>query len=159
MKKDHVTSDILDLYRELIIDHAHSPRNYRSLVDATNSSEGINPLCGDKLYLYIKINSKKIIEDISFEGTGCAVSMASASLLTESIKNLSISEANDYFESVISFMLDKNNDSNLNKKINLSKLKALEGVKQYPMRIKCATLAWHALHAAINKTSFSVTTE
>ena len=159
MKKDHVTSDINDLYRELIIDHAHNPRNYRSLVEATNSSEGVNPLCGDKVYLYIKINSKKIIEDISFEGSGCAVSVASASLLTESIKNLSISEANDCFELFINFILDKNNDSNLDKNINLSKLKALEGVKQYPMRVKCATLAWHALHAAINKTSFSVTTE
>ena len=159
MSMDQSTSDILDLYRELIIDHAHNPRNFRSLAKATHSSEGINPLCGDKLHLHIKINSRNIIEDISFEGSGCAVSMASASLLTESIKNLPVSKANDYFELVIDFMLDKKNDSNLNKNINLSKLKALEGIKQYPIRIKCATLAWHALHAAINKTALSVTTE
>ncbi|MAD91817.1 MAG: SUF system NifU family Fe-S cluster assembly protein [Gammaproteobacteria bacterium] len=157
--KTQSISDIQNLYRELIIEHAHKPRNYRHLKDATHTAEGINPLCGDKLQLYIQVDKKKIIKDIGFEGSGCAISMASASLLTETIKNLSLIEANNYFISINNLLLNKKINSKSSKNIDLSKLKALEGVNQYPMRIKCATLAWHALNSAINKNSPIVTTE
>jgi nitrogen fixation NifU-like protein len=152
-------SELQDLYRELILDHARKPRNFKSLDNATHTAEGINPLCGDKLRLYLCVDSENQITDIGFEGSGCAISMASASLLTETVSDLSVMEADSYFSAVTSRLTQVANDTAAATNIDLSKLKALDGVREYPSRIKCATLAWHALHAALENSQTTATTE
>jgi nitrogen fixation NifU-like protein len=148
-----------DLYRELILDHARSPRNFRRLPNATHTAEGINPLCGDKLHLDLVVDADNRVADIGFDGSGCAISMASASLLTETVANLSVAEAEACFEAV-SGRLTGAVELQSVPGVDLSKLRALDGVREYPTRIKCATLAWHALHAAIgNNTAVTATTE
>lgn len=152
------TDDLRDLYRELILDHARSPRHFGKLESTSHQAEGINPLCGDKLRLYLKIDADQTISAVNFEGSGCAISVASASLLTETINGLSTERALDYYENVV-YLLTGVDATNPEIRLDLGKLKALEGVREFPSRVKCATLAWHALHSAINNTNDTVSTE
>jgi nitrogen fixation NifU-like protein len=151
--------ELQDLYRELILDHARNPRNFKCLDNATHTAEGINPLCGDKLRLYLCVDSSDRITDVGFEGSGCAISMASASLLTETVSDLSVADADDCFDAVTGRLTRELTDVSLPENIDLSKLKALDGVREHPSRIKCATLAWHALHAALEQSPTTATTE
>ncbi len=151
-------SSIRDLYRELILRHAKAPQNFRFLKGATHTATGINPLCGDKLHVYAAVNDQATITDLSFEGSGCAISMASASLLTETIRELDVDEANTFSLDVVAHLKDKNHERPGIAPI-WGKLRALEGVRQHPSRVKCATLAWQTLHAALNQTTNVATTE
>jgi nitrogen fixation NifU-like protein len=134
--------DIQDLYHELIIDHGTEPRNYRSLNDA-QELEGYNPLCGDKVKIFLKIDNDRIHE-ISFQGKGCAISIASASLMTELLTGKTLTEASTLFEEFQQLMICEKPFP-----IELGKLAALSGVRTYPARVKCATLAWHTLHGIL----------
>lgn len=151
--------ELQELYRETILDHARKPRNFRRLAKATHTAEGINPLCGDKLRLYLVVDANETVIEAGFEGSGCAISMASASLLTEIVSNLSVTDADACFTSVTGRLTQQTVDGELTTKVDLSKLKALDGVRAHPSRVKCATLAWHALHAALNHSQTSATTE
>ena len=152
-------SELQELYRELILDHARQPRNFRRLANATHTAEGINPLCGDKLRLYLIVDANETVIEAGFEGSGCAISMASASLLTETISNLSVTEADACFNSVTRRLTQAAIDDEMPANVDLTKLQAFDGVRKYPSRVKCATLAWHALHAALNHSQTSATTE
>ena len=150
----HNDDELRDLYRELILDHAKSPRHFGALANATHTAEGINPLCGDKLRLYLEVVGDRI-KDVSFEGSGCAISVASASLLTETVIGLGIDEAEKYFAAVTSRMTGSADTSD----VDFGKIVALDGVREFPSRIKCATLSWHALHAALQDQAGPATTE
>lgn len=150
-------NDLRDLYRELILDHARKPRHFGKLAGATHTAQGINPLCGDKLHLYLQLDDAGKICDATFEGSGCAISVASASLLTDSVIGLSKSDALQRFEAVTSRLTS--NSDHAGTDVDLGKLRALEGVREYPARVKCATLAWHALNSAIEQHSSPVKTE
>ena len=141
--------DLRDLYRELILDHAKKPRHFGKLDGATHTAQGINPLCGDKLHLYLQLDDSGKICDAKFEGSGCAISVASASLLTDSVIGLDKSDALHRFEEVTSRLTG--NPDPASEEVDLGKLRALEGVRDYPARVKCATLAWHALRNAIDE--------
>jgi nitrogen fixation NifU-like protein len=147
--------ELRELYRELILDHARNPRHFGKLSGTTHSAEGINPLCGDKLHLYLQLSDDGLINDAGFEGSGCAISVASASLLTDTVVGMNESQALQKFDDVTSCLT--NGDSHGN--FALGKLRALEGVREFPARVKCATLAWHALRAAITESSNSASTE
>ncbi len=147
-------AELRDLYREMILDHSRKPRHFGRLPDATHKADGINPLCGDKLRLYLKIEDGTI-ESLSFEGTGCAISVASASLMTDAIEGLTVESAESCFDSVT----DRLTGGSSHLGAPLEKLAALEGVRDYPSRVKCATLAWHALHAALTEDPHPATTE
>lgn len=151
------SGELRTLYREVILDHARKPRNFRRLHQATHVAEGINPLCGDKLRLYLMVDDNAQVIDAGFEGSGCAISMASASLLTETIRNLSVREAEACFTSVTARLTQQ--QASGEPTVDLPKLEALDGVCEYPSRIKCATLAWHTLHAALTQSQTSATTE
>jgi len=147
--------ELQDLYRELILDHARSPRHFGKLASATHEAEGINPLCGDKLKVYFVVDNEGRIADARFEGSGCAISVASASLLTETVIGLSTDEAMSRFSGVVDALTGTTQvDAS-----KLGKLAALLGVREFPSRVKCATLSWHALNAAINKKQEPATTE
>lgn len=148
-------TELRDLYRELILDHARSPRHFGKLDDATHSADGINPLCGDKLKLYFRLDGNMKISDACFEGSGCAISVASASLLTETVTGMTVAEATDFFHAVTASLSGKSET----KSVDLGKLRALQGVKEFPSRVKCATLAWHAMNAALNQETRLATTE
>jgi len=153
--------ELQDLYRELILDHARSPRHFGKLPDATHTAEGINPLCGDKLKMYFRIDGDDRISDARFEGSGCAISVASASLLTDTVIGLQTEEALEYFSALVTRLAGAQSadDENAGDGINLGKLRALEGVREFPSRVKCATLAWHALNSAIQNELQPATTE
>lgn len=152
--------ELRELYRELILDHARSPRHFGKLEGATHSAEGINPLCGDKLKIYFTIDDSGRIDDARFEGSGCAISVASASLLTDTVIGMSTEEALDYFRTLVSRLSGRSGGGERPvKAVDLGKLTALEGVKEFPSRVKCATLAWHALNSAIQQKAEPATTE
>lgn len=151
--------ELRELYRELILDHARSPRHFGKLSDATHSAEGINPLCGDKLKMYFQIDSENRISDACFEGSGCAISVASASLLTDTVIGLNTDDALKYFSALVDRLAGRASTDDSNNDINLGKLRALEGVREFPSRVKCATLAWHALNSAIRQDSQPASTE
>ena len=146
-------SDLRELYQEIIIDHNRSPRNFYVMEDATQHIDGYNPLCGDKVTVYLKVKDG-IVEKASFQGSGCAISVASASLMTESLIGKSVAEVEQLFEQFHHLMTSESNNTT-----NLGKLQVLGGVRAYPSRIKCATLAWHTMHAALLEQSKPVTTE
>lgn len=133
-----------ELYQELIIDHGRHPHNFKSMKDASVSQEGFNPLCGDRLTLFLKINNGKIIE-ASFEGSGCAISIASASLMTDALKGKTVEGAKKIFDD-FHLLVTKGDEKNI---VALGKLSALKGVYAYPSRVKCATLAWHTMMEAV----------
>ena len=147
--------ELRDLYRELILDHARSPRHFGKLEGMTHSAEGVNPLCGDKLKLYLAVDGDQI-KDARFEGSGCAISVASASLLTDTVIGLPVSRAHDYFGAVTAALSGKPTASTT---VDLGKLRALEGVRDFPSRVKCATLAWHAMNSALSNDNQPATTE
>lgn len=146
--------DIQELYQELIIDHGTEPRNCHPLNAVTHHAKGVNPLCGDKLEIFILLKDGKV-SDISFLGQGCAISMASASIMTETLKGKTIAEVQDYFQRFVGMVTSDADELEDNQ---LGKLQALAGVRAYPSRVKCATLAWHAMDAALNKNE-EITTE
>jgi len=151
--------EMRDLYRELILDHARNPRHFGRLDDATHTAEGINPLCGDKLHLYVRLDAAGRIDAVSFEGSGCAISVASASLMTDAITGLSLQQALDCFATVTERLRNPDASQERDIGVNLDKIKALDGVRDYPSRVKCATLAWHALNSAMQGNSTPVSTE
>jgi nitrogen fixation protein NifU and related proteins len=135
------------LYQELILDHNKNPRNFRIMTPHDRESVGHNPLCGDKLVLYLKLSDDQHIEDVSFVGEGCAISKASASLMTTAVKGKSITEAMELFQQFHDMSTGQLNiDTEPNK---LGKLAVFAGVRDLPARVKCATLSWHTLHAAL----------
>jgi nitrogen fixation protein NifU and related proteins len=145
--------DLRDLYQELILDHSRHPSNFRGMSDATRSVEGDNPLCGDHLRLFVRLHGERIV-DISFQGSGCAISVASASLLTERIKGTTVTEAEALFHRVHRLLTMEEAAT------YEGELAALAGARQFPMRVKCATLSWHALRAALQDgTADQVSTE
>jgi nitrogen fixation NifU-like protein len=137
--------DLQELYREVILDHNRTPRNFGELKDATRVIDGVNPLCGDKMTLYVKLRAGRV-EDISFKGTGCAISVASSSLMTERVKGRTVAETLALFDQVHDLLTGEDVHVHVEE---LDKLAALGGVREYPTRVKCASLAWHALKAAI----------
>jgi len=151
--------DIQDLYRALILEHARAPRNFGRLDEATHTAEGINPLCGDKLRLYLCVDDEDRIVNLGFEGSGCAISVASASLLTETLCGSSVADARSCFDAVTHRLTAKSPGDDTTTGIDISALRALDGVRQHPSRVKCATLAWHALHAALEHSPITATTE
>jgi nitrogen fixation NifU-like protein len=148
-------SDLRELYQEVIIDHNRHPRNFYKMEDATQQIDGINPLCGDKITIYLKVVDN-VIQEASFQGTGCAISIASASLMTDSLPGKTIQFVEAIFKKFHDFITATDKPTNTEE---LGKLNVLGGVRDYPARIKCATLAWHALHAALNESSEPVSTE
>lgn len=153
-----MNEELRALYQEVIIDHGRHPRNFKKLEHPSCSQEGNNPVCGDHLTLYLRIENNKII-DASFEGEGCAISMAACSLMTEKIKNISTAEALQLFDAFHILVTEPEPPAETRK--YLGKLAVLGGVRDFPVRIKCATLAWHALKAALDniKTKHAVSTE
>jgi nitrogen fixation NifU-like protein len=152
------SGELMNLYRERILEHARNPRNFGKLSNATHIAEGINPLCGDKLKIYLRINDD-VIEAVRFEGTGCAVAMASASILTDTTQSLECSEALNCADAVSERLTDTAPPHEAEQDDVPDQLRALDGVKEFPARVKCATLAWHTLRSAINKDAQAVTTE
>ena len=138
-------SDLSELYQEVILDHNRRPRNFHALAEASHSAEGYNPLCGDRLTLYLKVTGDTI-EDVSFEGAGCAISKASASLMTDAVKGRTKAEAQALFER-FHRMVTTPPDQPVEE---MGKLSSLAGVREFPVRVKCASLAWHTLKAAFN---------
>ncbi len=146
-----------DLYKQVIIDHTKAPRNFGKLEPCSHDAEGFNPLCGDQLHVYLQINDDNIIEDVKFEGQGCSISTASASLMTENLKGKSIDEFEhmfDAFHDMATADMDTPPDEE-----TLGKLAVLAGVKEFPSRIKCATLCWHTVKSAIEGSGEPARTE
>jgi nitrogen fixation NifU-like protein len=148
-------SELSDLYQEVILDHNRRPRNFRTIEDASRRQEGYNPLCGDRLTLYVTLDGDRIT-DVAFQGSGCAISKASASLMTETLKGKTVADARELFEKFHD-MVTSSPDTEA---ADLGKLSVLSGVREYPTRVKCASLAWHTLKAAVSgETDAPVTTE
>ncbi|MFU8895446.1 MAG: Fe-S cluster assembly sulfur transfer protein SufU [Gammaproteobacteria bacterium] len=139
--------DLADLYRDVIIDHNRKPRNFRKIPPPCRHAEGLNPLCGDKLQVYLKVDADDRIEDVSFEGSGCAISIASASLMTETLCGRTRAEAETLFERIHG-MLTGTEEADIDA---IGKLAALAGVREYPSRVKCASLCWHTVHSALEE--------
>lgn len=147
-------ADLRDLYQQVIMDHNKKPRNFRDMADANHLAHGNNPLCGDALVVFVKMNGD-VIEDVSFQGSGCAISVASASLMTEALKGKTIAEAEVIYQQVHKQMTNEDADPAV-----LGKLAVLGGVREFPARVKCATLSWHTMHTAMESDhDISVSTE
>jgi nitrogen fixation NifU-like protein len=149
-------SDLRALYQEVILDHSKRPHNYRPMPEATRSAQGYNPLCGDKVTLYVKLENDRLA-DISFQGTGCAISTASASLLTQALKGKTRAEAEALFAKFHDFVTGKGPQGQ--PATELGKLAVFSGVTEFPVRVKCATLVWHTLRSALRGSGEVVTTE
>lgn len=147
--------ELKELYREVILDHNRSPRNFGELEDADRVVEGVNPLCGDSMTLFLKLAEDGSIREARFRGTGCAISVASSSLMTEMVIGLTVDEALTLFERVHAMLSGTEEPDHE----QLGKIVALAGVREYPSRVKCASLAWHALNSALAGESDQVTTE
>jgi len=152
--------NLKELYQEIILEHGKNPRNLGKTENFNKDAKGNNPLCGDNVHVYLKLNDQRKVEDISFEGSGCAISMASASIMTDLIKGKSDNEAKEIIEDFLG-MIKENPElkSNILKEDDKTKLMCLSGVKQYPMRVKCATLSWHTLVSAIGNDGKEISTE
>jgi nitrogen fixation NifU-like protein len=149
-------ADLRDLYQEVILEHSKAPRNYRELPTPDHKAEGYNPLCGDRFTVYLHMEGNAI-RDITFQGSGCAISKASASMMTQSLKGKTKAEAEELFErfhNVVTGQVSGNGDQ-----AKLGKLAVFSGVSEFPTRVKCATLAWHTLQAALDDAQESVSTE
>jgi len=147
-------NNLTDLYQDLILDHNRHPRHFYSMAHATHVGHGNNTLCGDQLTIYLDIKDN-VISEISFSGQGCAISIASASLLTERIQHLTVADAKDCFTAVYTMLVESSDTP----PASLGKLHVLAGVQAYPSRVKCATLAWHTLLAALERNIQTVQTE
>ena len=152
--------DLKQLYQDIILEHGKSPRNFGKCEKYTHQAKGHNPLCGDQVQVYLKLNNEKKVEDLTFEGSGCAISMASTSIMTESVKGKSAEVAKkivtDFLNMIKNTSEINSNDLNEDQK---TKIMSLSGVKQFPMRVKCATLAWHTYVAALNHSDKIIKTE
>ena len=146
--------ELQDLYREVILDHNRRPRNFGELADADRVIEGVNPLCGDKMTLYLKLADGKV-QDVKFKGSGCAISVASSSLMTERVKGATVEASLALFDKVHDLLTGAGDAS----PEELDKLAALAGVREYPTRVKCASLGWHALKAALDGGGAKISTE
>jgi len=147
-------SDLRELYQQVILDHNKSPRNFRALDACEHEADGFNPLCGDKVHIYVKLDGDRIT-DVSFQGEGCAISTAAASMMTEAIKGKTVSEANALFDAYQRMVMgEESGDTS-----TIGKLAVFEGVREFPMRVKCATLAWHTFRAALKGGDEAATTE
>lgn len=140
--------DLEDLYQEVVMDHNRRPRNFKKLENAQRSAEGFNPLCGDQISLYVNVDDEGVIEDIGFEGAGCAISKATASMMTEAIKGKNVARAEQIFDA-FRHMLTRKPEEEYDYEL-LGDLEILQGVSQFPTRIKCATLSWHTLNSALD---------
>ena len=152
--------NLKELYQEIILDHGKNRRNLGKFDNCNKDAKGHNPLCGDKVHLFLKLDENKKVDDISFEGEGCAISMASASIMTDLMKGKSEKDAKEIIEKFLDMIKEKDNiDTKLLEEDEKTKLMSLGGVKNYPMRVKCATLSWHALSSALEDFQKEVTTE
>ena len=152
--------NLKELYQEIILDHGKNPRNLRKTENFNKDAKGHNPLCGDKVHIYLKLNENKKVEDISFEGQGCAISMASASIMTGLVKGKEEKEVKEIINDFLEMIKEKESlNSKLLEEDEKTKLMCLSGVKQYPMRVKCATLSWHTLISAIDKSQNEINIE
>jgi nitrogen fixation NifU-like protein len=149
-------SDLRDLYQEVILDHSKRPRNFHAMPEADRKAEGYNPLCGDRETVYLDLEGDRL-QDVSFQGTGCAISTASASMMTESVKGKTRAEAEALFDRFHDLITGK--DGGGNGGPELGKLAVFSGVREYPVRVKCATLPWHTLKAALQGDATPVSTE
>jgi len=147
-----VDSHIEELYQSIILDHNRRPQNFRAMADATAHADGANPMCGDQLTVWLKLDGTRVA-DVSFQGIGCAISKASASLMTQAVKGKSRAEADALFEKFHALVTGRGSGD------DLGALKALSGVSRFPLRVKCASLAWHAMKAALQGDAERVTTE
>jgi len=147
-------SELTDLYQEVILDHGRKPRNFRAMPDATATAEGLNPLCGDHYHVFLRMDGDRI-EDVSFQGNGCAISKASASLMSAALKGKSRADAEDLFQRFHKMVVE----GDASQAEGLGKLAVLKGVAKFPTRVKCASLAWHAMHSALHGDSQPATTE
>ena len=148
-------SDLNELYQEILLEHNSKPRNFRKLDQANHSADGFNPLCGDRISLYLQVEDG-VITDVGFQGTGCAISRASASMMTQSIKGQKLETAEQVFEQFHKMLIEPGAELDYDQ---LGDLETLAGVAEFPTRIKCAVLAWHTLRAALEGQSDGVTTE
>ena len=152
--------DLKQLYQDIILEHGKSPRNLGKCEGYSHEAKGYNPLCGDKVHVYLKLDNEKKVESLTFEGEGCAISLASASIMTELVKGKSFEEAKEIMDAFLNMIKNtseiQSNNLNEDQKI---KLMSLSGVKQFPMRVKCATLSWHTLIAAIDNSNEEINTE
>jgi nitrogen fixation protein NifU and related proteins len=146
--------DLKELYRDVILDHNKQPRNFGRLEPADTHADGHNPLCGDRLSVFVKMNGDRI-EDLKFEGKGCAISTASASLMTEAVKGKDKATIRNLFEQVHNLLTKQDAPAGA----ELGKLAALQGVREFPSRVKCASLCWHTLNAALDRGASTVSTE
>ena len=152
--------NLKELYQEIILDHGKNPRNLRKSENFNKDAKGHNPLCGDHVHVFLKIDENKKVEDISFEGHGCAISMASASIMTDLVRGKEEFEVKEILQDFLEMIKEKDElKTNLLKEDEKTKLMCLSGVKQYPMRVKCATLSWHTLISAIDNSQQIVKTE
>ena len=152
--------NIKELYQEIILEHGKNPRNLRKTDNFNKDAKGYNPLCGDNVHVYLKLDEKKKIEDASFEGSGCAISMASASIMTDLVKGKEAKEVKEIVNDFIGMIKENPELKSKNlKDEEKTKLMCLSGVKQYPMRVKCATLSWHTLTSAIDNIKKEINTE
>jgi nitrogen fixation NifU-like protein len=152
-------SEVNELYQQLILEHNKSPRNFKKLENATHDADGFNPLCGDHYHVWLKVEGDRI-SDIGFQGSGCAISKSSASMMTSAVKGATLQEAKNLFEKFHAIIMTKIGDEIPEEKIEeLGSLGALAGVREFPARIKCASLAWHTLNAALNNSQKSISTE
>jgi nitrogen fixation NifU-like protein len=149
-------SNLRELYQEMILDHGRNPRHYHAMPQANRQANGFNQICGDRLTVYLQIDNDKITA-ISFHGSGCAISMASASIMSEMLSGKTLSEAEALFQTFHQLLTCDTNS--LNQRQDLEKLAVFSGVKAYPARVKCATLAWHTLLAALKQKNATVSTE
>ena len=150
-------TELQDLYQAVILDHNNNPRNYGKLTSANRHAEGVNPLCGDQVNVFFRIDEDSWVKEVGFDGRGCAICIASASIMTETVKHLNVVQADHYVTEFCS--LAEGEKSEVMGQFDLSTLNVLAGVKAYPARIKCATLAWHTARSALSEGGTSVTTE
>ena len=152
--------DLKDLYQEIILDHGKNPRNLGKFDNYNKDAKGNNPLCGDNVHVYLRLNENKKVEDIAFEGHGCAISMASASIMTDMVRGKEEKEVKEIVSDFLGMIKEKDClETNILKDDEKTKLMSLSGVKQYPMRVKCATLSWHTLTSALDNSDQIVKTE
>jgi nitrogen fixation NifU-like protein len=152
--------DLKQLYQDIILEHGKSPRNFGKCQKFTHEAKGHNPLCGDQVQVYLKLNKEKKVEDLTFKGSGCAISIASTSIMTELVKGKSQVSARKIIKDFLNMIKNEQDiDSNELNEDQKIKIMSLSGVKQYPMRVKCATLAWHTLTSAMDNKKEEVNTE
>ena len=149
-------AELRDLYQEVILEHSKAPRNFKKLANANHRAEGFNPLCGDRFTIYLDLDGDKV-RDVSFEGSGCAISKASASMMTQSVKGKTIAEAEQLFDNFHKFVTTQHHSEG--DSAEMGKLAVFSGVAEFPARVKCATLAWHTLQAALEDKQEPVATE